>query len=184
VALSEPAKDEPSLRRLAETGVVGDQQPGPHRARDTHERHELVGLDRDSTPVKADELFTTARHRGEQCLVQCSPPTAVACLNIQRRQRENVGLESVLLELEKGLSDLILVDRIDADERQKPGLFFGEHLPGSPAPADPLARFEELTRFEFHLLPGETDLRHESERTWSFKSMTSACDLMLPVLRA
>ena len=116
VALSEPAEDEPSFRRLAEAGVVGDQQPGPHRARDTHERHELVGLDSDRTPIKADELFTTASHRREQRLVQRSPAAAVAGLDIQGRQREDVGLESIVLELEQGLGDLILVDRIDADE--------------------------------------------------------------------
>jgi hypothetical protein len=75
--------------------------------------------------------------------MQCAPPSSVAGLDVERREREHVGLELAGFEEHVRMDDLLSIRGIHTDESEEAALLLRQDSPASPSPADALARLEE-----------------------------------------
>lgn len=89
------------------------------------------------------KLLASAGHRDEVRLVQGAPPSPVAQLDVERRERKHIGLEVACFEEHVWLDDLVAIGRVDADQGEEAALLLREHSPSPASPSDALTGLEE-----------------------------------------
>src|SRR6266511_427742 len=141
--LRQPTQDDSGLRRLAQAGVVSDQETWAHRLGDAEEGDKLVGLDCHGSPIKTDELLATSGHRGQVCAVERPPSAPVTALDVEFRKGQLVWDDGPGLERKEGGELEVLLGWVKTDQADEAALFLAENPPAGAPPAHGLSGLQK-----------------------------------------